>query len=42
MNCVRLTENTGCKKSPSRHHCSSLSGCIFASYTCIDNQKKTC
>ena len=28
------------KKSPSAHHCTTLSGCIFAIKACIDNQKK--
>ena len=30
------------KKSPSRHHCTTLSGHIFATKACIDNRKKTC
>ena len=42
MYCTRLAENTGRKsrqKSPSRHHRTSLSGCIFATKTCIDTGK---
>jgi len=31
----------GCKKSPSAHHRTTLSGCIFATKACIDNQKET-
>ena len=38
--CTRLAENTGPKKSPSRHHRTALSGCIFATKACIDNLKK--
>ena len=30
------------QKSPSAHHRMTLSGCIFATKACIDNQKKTC
>jgi len=40
MCCTRLSENTGYKKSPSGHHCTTLSGYIFATKACIDNQKK--
>jgi len=44
MYCTRLTENTGRKKSPkklpSRHHGTTLSGCIFATKACINNRKK--
>ena len=40
MRCTRLTENTGRKKSPSRHHRTTLSGHIFATKACIDNRKK--
>jgi len=44
MCCTWLAENTGCKndakKSPSRHHPTTLSGYIFATEVCIDNQKK--
>ena len=29
-----------CKKSPSAHHCTTLSGCIFAAMACIDNWEK--
>jgi len=43
MCCTWLAENTGCKKiaknSPSAHHCTTLSGCIFATKACIDNRK---
>jgi len=35
-----LADNTGCKKSPSWHHHTTLSGCIFATKTHIDNRKK--
>ena len=42
MCCTQLAENTGRKKSPSRHHRTNLSGHIFATKTCIDNRKKTC
>jgi len=38
--CTRLAENTGRKKSPFRHHRTTLSGCIFATKACIDNRKK--
>ena len=40
MYCTRLAENTGCKKSPSAHHRTTLSGCIFATKACINNWKK--
>jgi len=44
MCCTWLAENTGCKndakKSPSRHHPTTLSGHIFANEACIDNRKK--
>jgi len=33
-------ENTGCKKSPSGHHRTTLSGCNFATKAHIDNWKK--
>ena len=39
MYCTRLAENTGRKKSPSRHHRTTLSDCIFTSKACIDNGK---
>jgi len=42
---MRLAENTGHKsrqKSPSGHHCTTLSGYIFATKGGIDNRKKTC
>jgi len=42
--CTRLAENTRCKKiaknSASGHHHTTLSGSVFATKTCIDNQKK--
>jgi len=42
MCCKWLAENTGRKKSPFRHHRTTLSGCtcIFATKACIDNRKK--
>jgi len=44
MCCTRLAGNTGrksdAKKSPSRHHRTTLSGCIFATKARIDNRKK--
>ena len=42
MYCMRLAENTGCKKLPSRHYRTILLGYIFATKVCIDNRKKTC
>jgi len=39
MCCTRLGENTGRKKSPFWHHCTTLSGCIFAAKARIDNRK---
>jgi len=30
------------QKSPSGHHCTTLSGYIFATKAGIDNRKKTC
>jgi len=38
--CTWLAENTGCKKSPSGHHHTTLSGYIFATKACINNQKE--
>ena len=38
--CTRFAENTGCKKLPSRHHRTTLSGCICATKACIENRKK--
>jgi len=42
--CTRLAEDTGRKKSPKKspsgHHCTSLSGYIFATKAHIDNRKK--
>ena len=44
MCCTQLAWNTGCKndakKSPSAHHRTILSGCIFAIKAHIDNRKK--
>jgi len=40
MSCTRLAENTVRKKLPSRHRRTTLSGHIFATNSCIDNQKK--
>jgi len=40
MCCTRLGENTGCKKSPSGHHHTTLSGWIFATKARINNRKK--
>ena len=42
MRCTRLAANTGRKKSPSRHHRTTLSGHIFTTKARIDNRKKTC
>ena len=42
MRSARLAANTGRKKSPSRHHRTTLSGHIFAPKACIDNRKKIC
>ena len=39
MYCTWLAENTGHKKSLSRHHRTILSGCIFATKACINNGK---
>jgi len=38
--CTRLAENSGRKKSPSRHHRTNLSGYILATKVRIDNRKK--
>jgi len=40
MCCTRLSGNAGPKKSPFWHHRTTLSGCIFAAKSCIDNRKK--
>jgi len=40
MYCARLAGNAGPKKSPSGHHRTTLSGCIFATKARIHNQKK--
>jgi len=40
MCCTRLAANTGRKKSPSAHHRTTLSGCVFATKVRIDNRKK--
>jgi len=37
---MRLAENTGRKNLPSVHHRTTLSGYIFVTQACIDNQKK--
>jgi len=37
-----LAGNTGSKNSPSAHHRTTLSGCIFATKARIDNRQKTC
>jgi len=42
MCCMWLAGNTGRKKSPFRHHRTTLSGYIFGTKACIDNRKKTC
>jgi len=39
MCCTRLPENTGCKKSPSVHHRTTLSGYIFGTKAYVDNRK---
>jgi len=39
---MRLAGNAGSKNLPSAHHRATLSGYIFATKACIDNQKKTC
>jgi len=38
--CSRLAGNAGCKKSPSGHHHTTLSGHTFATKACIVNRKK--
>ena len=44
MCCTRLAGNAGFKKiaknSPTAHHRTTLSSCIFATVACMDNQKK--
>jgi len=43
MCCMRLAKNTGhkiAKNSPSGHHRTILSGCVFAKKACIDNRKE--
>jgi len=40
MCCARLAGNAGPKKSPSGHHRTTLSGCVFATKSHIDNWKK--
>ena len=37
--CTWLAENTGCKKSPSGHHRTTLSGYIFATKARVDNRE---
>jgi len=39
MCCMRLAGNTGCKKSPSAHHRTTLSGYIFVIKARVDNRK---
>ena len=39
MCCMRLAGSTGHKKSPFWHHCTTLSGYIFGTKACINNQK---
>jgi len=39
MYCMRLVDSTERKKSPFRHRHTTLSGCIFATKACINNQK---
>jgi len=39
MCCTWLAGNAGRKKSPKMHHRTALSGYIFATEICIDNQK---
>ena len=39
MCCTWLAENTGRKKSPFRHHRTTLSGYILAAKACIGNRK---
>ena len=40
MYCMRLTGNAGRKKSPSPHHCTTLSGHIFATKARVDSPKR--
>jgi len=40
MCCTRLAEKTGCKNSPSEHHCTTSLGYIYATKACIENQNK--
>jgi len=40
MYCTRLAGNTARKKSPSRHHRTTLSGCIFATNAYRQSEKK--
>jgi len=42
MCCTQLTGNGGPKKLPAAHHCTTLSGYIFATKARINNRKKTC
>jgi len=37
--CTRLGEMQDAKNSPSGHHCTTLSGCVFATKACIDDRK---
>ena len=36
----KYTTQKLCKKSPAAHHCTTLSGYIFATTACVDNWKK--
>jgi len=38
--CWKYRTQKWCKKSPSRHHRTTLSGYVFATKACIDNRKK--
>jgi len=40
MCCMRIAENTGCKKSPSGHYRTTFSGYIFVTKACIHNRQK--
>jgi len=37
---VKIQDTKIAKKSPSAHHCTTLSGYVFATGACIDNRKK--
>jgi len=40
MCCTQLAGNAGPKNSPSGHHCTTMSGYIFATKARINNRKK--